>query len=387
MSSAIAKSNLFKSLKVGGVELKNRLVLSPTTRLRSEGEMMPTDLMKQFYSDRAKNNGGLLITEGVTIDRKYGFYPNSPGIYNDRQFKGWKQIIDEVHGNGSYISLQLFVVGRGAMIPVVKAAGINSIYGPSAIPMSEEADKEAKEAGITLKALTIEDIEELKTSFVKSAKYAIDAGADFVEIHAANGYLFNQFIEPESNQRTDQYGGSIENRSRLLLEISPYNTFQNTKGWDSEVNPIASYGYILSEFENLRKNGKPLAYVAVVEPTVAGDSDNLKATHNTSWVSEIWTGPLIRGGAYLSETPDYSSLINTVNSDDRTLIGAARYYTSNPDLANRLLNSYELTKYDRPSFYRSDNYGYNTWKAYGEEVKDSKLEDDEFAKAVGIPLA
>ncbi|GME93730.1 unnamed protein product [[Candida] boidinii] len=291
------------------------------------------------------------------------------------------------------------------MIPVLKAAGINSIYGPSAIPMSEEADKEAKEAGITLKALTIEQIEELKTSFVTSAKYAIDAGADFVEIHAANGYLFNQFIELESNQRTDQYGGSIENRSRLLLEVidyliangvtaskiavrlSPYNTFQNTKGWDSEVNPIASYGYILSEFENLRKNGKPLAYVAVVEPTVAGDSDNLKATHNTSWVSEIWTGPLIRGGAYLSETPDYSSLINTVNSDDRTLIGAARYYTSNPDLANRLLNSYELTKYDRPSFYRSDNYGYNTWKAYGEEVKDSKLEDDEFAKAVGIPLA
>ncbi|GME93731.1 unnamed protein product [[Candida] boidinii] len=88
MSSKIAKSNLFKSLKVGGVELKNRLVLSPTTRLRSEGEMMPTDLMKQFYSDRAKNNGGLLITEGVIIDRKYGFYPNSPGIYNDRQFKG-----------------------------------------------------------------------------------------------------------------------------------------------------------------------------------------------------------------------------------------------------------------------------------------------------------
>lgn len=161
----------------------------------------------------------------------------------------------------------------------------------------------------------------------KSAKYAIDAGAGFVETHAGNGYLFNQFIEPEPNQRTDQYGGSIENRSRLLLgvidyliangflaskiavRILPYNTFQNTKGWDSEVNPIASYGYILSEFENLHKNGKLLAYVAVVEPTVAGNSDNLKVTHNTSWVSEIWTGPLLRGGAYLSETPDYSILL------------------------------------------------------------------------------
>ncbi|GME89651.1 unnamed protein product [[Candida] boidinii] len=173
MSSPIAESNLFKTIKVGDVELKNRLVGLPTTRLRSNADMVPTDLMKQYFSDRSKENGSLLITEGITVDKKYGFYPNNPGLYNDRQAEAWKQIIDEVHGNGSFLSLQLLVVGRGAMIPVVKAAGIDTIYGPSAIPMSEEADKEAKEAGITLKALTIEDIEELKKSFVKSAKTRI----------------------------------------------------------------------------------------------------------------------------------------------------------------------------------------------------------------------
>ncbi|OWB73723.1 oxidoreductase activity protein [[Candida] boidinii] len=405
MSSPIAQSNLFKPIKLGNVELKNRLVLSPTTRLRSNGEMVPTDIMKQFYSARSKNNGGLLITEGVTFDRQYGFYPNSPGIYNDTHFKAWKQIIDEIHKNGSFVSVQLFVYGRGAIIPAVKAVGFDTIYGPSAIPISEEADKEAKEAGITLKALTIEQIEELKKSFVTSAKYAIDAGADFVEIHAANGYLINQFLEPESNQRTDKYGGSIENRARFVLDlvdsalesgipssklgvrISPYSTFQNMKGDDSEISPVASYGYLLSELERLRKNGKPLAYVAFIEPTISGDKDNTLNSYNTSWVDQIWKGALIRGGSYLSNTPDYSNLINTVNSDDRTLIGAGRYYTSNPDLANRLRNSYKLTKYDRPSFYRNDNQGYNTWQVYDENLRDVKLDDEEFAKIVGTPLA
>ncbi|OUM55243.1 hypothetical protein BVG19_g4744 [[Candida] boidinii] len=400
-SSSIADSNLFKPIKIGNVELKNRLVLSPTTRLRATADMIPTDIMKQFYSDRSKNNGGLLITEATIFDKKYGFFPNAPCLYNDRQFKAWKQIIDEIHKNGSFVSVQLAVFGRGAMIPVVKAAGFDTIYGPSAIPMSEEADKEAKDAGITLKALSIEQIEDLKKSFVKSANYAIDAGADFVEIHAANGYLINQFLEPEINQRTDKYGGSIENRARIVFElvdsavesgipitkiavrISPYSTYQNTKGADSEVHPIASYGYLLSEFERLRKNGKSLAYIAFIEPTMNAGTENLENVHNTSWVNEIWKGPLIRGGSYLSNTPDHSSLINTVNSDDRTLIGVARYYTSNPDLLNRLRNSYKLTKYDRPSFYRNDNYGYNTWPVYGE----SKPDDEEFAKIVGTPLA
>ncbi|GMF04236.1 unnamed protein product [[Candida] boidinii] len=404
MSSPIAESNLFKTIKVGDVELKNRLVGLPTTRLRSNADMVPTDLMKQYFSDRSKENGSLLITEGITVDKKYGFYPNNPGLYNDRQAEAWKQIIDEVHGNGSFLSLQLLVVGRGAMIPVVKAAGIDTIYGPSAIPMSEEADKEAKEAGITLKALTIEDIEELKKSFVKSAKYAIDAGADFVEIHAANGFLISQFLEPESNQRTDKYGGSVENRTRIVLEIieslvsngipyskiairfSPYSVYQNLKAWDSAVNPIVTYGYLLSEFEKMRKEGNSLAYVSFIEPTVLADDDTTNANHNTSWVSEIWTGPLIRGGAYLTNTPDYSVLINTVNSNDRTLIGASRYFTSNPDLVNRLRNSYNLTKYDRPSFYGNDNHGYNTWQVYGDELKGLKL-DDAVDKKVGTPLA
>ncbi|OUM55244.1 hypothetical protein BVG19_g4747 [[Candida] boidinii] len=344
--SSIADSNLFKPIKIGNVELKNRLVLSPTTRLRANPEMIPTDIMKQFYSDRSKNNGGLLITETIIFDKQYGFYPNRPGLYNDRQFKAWNQIIDEIHKNGSFVSLQLTVFGRGAIIPFTKAAGFDTIYGPSAIPMSEEADKEAKDAGITLKALSIEQIEDLKKSFVKSAKYAIDAGADFVEIHAANGYLFHQFLEPESNQRTDKYGGSIENRARIVLDlidfviesgipttklavrISPYSTFQNTKGVDSEVHPIAFYGYLLSEFERLRKNGKSLAYVAFIEPTMSGNIENVQNVYNTSWVDEIWKGTLIRGGSYLSNTPDHSSLIHTVNSDDRTLIGVARYYTS-----------------------------------------------------------
>ncbi|OWB73727.1 oxidoreductase activity protein [[Candida] boidinii] len=403
MSGDLAKTNLFKTIKVGSVELKHRVVYSPTTRMRNTSDHVPTDIMLEYYSQRAKNNGGLIVTEGSITSEKFGNFPNFPSFITDSQVNAWKLIIDEIHKQGSFVSVQLANIGRIAVPQLVKMTG-GTLYGPCDDSYADEAaEKAAKELGLEMKALTLDDIEEAKNSMLESAKKAIEvSGADFVEIHSGSGSFYCQFLEPEINHRDDKYGGSIENRSRLLLEtvdlliangipaskigirLTPYTESQGMLGLKSSVHPIASVSYILSELENRAKQDNRLAYFSFVEPRA---DESIEADSvwdiDTKWVDQIWKGVIMRSSGYTSDIPEYKHLKEAAEKSDRTIFAIARHFTSNPDLPNKLLNGYPLTKYDRDTFYTNDSKGYLNFTAYGEELKNSDLEESR----VGTPLA
>ncbi|QPG73981.1 hypothetical protein FOA43_001297 [Brettanomyces nanus] len=402
MPTSLANTNLFKSIKVGDYELQNRVVHAPTTRVRVSEDFVPLDSMLKYYEERAENECGLLITESVMVSPRWGIMGCWPMISTDSQLKAWGKIVQAVHNKKSRISCQLFGVGRAAVPELLKQKGLQFV-GASAIYQDEESQNIAEKLGIPLRALTVSEIHQVTKDFVVAAKNCILVDKfDYVEIHAANMYLLNQFIDEESNHRTDQYGGSIENRSRLVLEVidavmeaigpqhtairlSPYSRFQGSKGIDSKTDPIATYGYILSELERRAKHGKRLAYVSFVEPNIFGAEAIEEAyVPDSSWVNEIWKGIIIRTGNLIHDEK-YKLLKKYVDGDDRTLIGASRYYSSNPDLATRLKNGYALTKYDRSSFYKlMSNQGYLTWGNYGE---DNHKYASEISRTIPKPLA
>ncbi|GMG40260.1 unnamed protein product [Ambrosiozyma monospora] len=399
---SLKDTNLFKPIKVGSVTLQNRLAFAPTTRFRNTEDFVATNLQKKYYEDRAEKNGGLLITEATFISPQAGLYPHGPMIHTERQAKAWKQVVDGVHAKGTSIAMQLWHLGRAAYPDLLKKHGL-PLLAASADYIDEESKQAAIKAGNELRAFTIPEIKAMIQEYVEAAKKAINiAGFDFVEIHSAHMYTLAQFIDIASNHRTDQYGGSIENRNRLTLEvvdalieavgaekvgirISPYVTWQGGSGADSELmHPIAQYAYLYSELERRGKEGKRLAYVHSVEARVAIGIDVQDAPqYSSEWVRQIWKGVLVRAGSYLHQD-GYKNLINDVNGDDRTIIAVSRYFTSNPDLAERLKNGQELTKYDRTYFYAQTNYKYNTWGKFGEE---NKGEDSVEAKQEMVALA
>ncbi|GMG39378.1 unnamed protein product [Ambrosiozyma monospora] len=386
--SQLSKTNLFKPIKVGLIELKNRVALAPMTRFRADSvNFTANDTMKKHFGDRAKNNGGLLISDAISVSWSGIGYPNGIMVQTKEQAEALKPTVDAVHEAGSFFSAQLFHVGRNAVPATMKARGLRLI-GPSADTFADaDAEKAAKESDMKLEEMTLDDIEQLKKDFVTSAKNAIEiSGADFVEIHGASNYTLAQFADISANKRTDEYGGSIENRSRLMLEVvdalveavgaekvgikfSPYMTFGGGSGVDGEIHCIAQYAYLYSELERRAKEGKRLAYVSNYEARLAGftkDGDfGLSTEYSFEWASQIWKGVLVRAGGYL-HIPEYKSLIADVNADDRTIIAFGRYFTSNPDLPSRLRNGYPLTPYDRSKFYSPGEEGYNTFPTYSE---------------------
>ncbi|GMG24941.1 unnamed protein product [Ambrosiozyma monospora] len=381
-------TNLFKPIKVGSVTLQNRLAFAPTTRFRNTKDFIPTNLIKKHYEDRAENNGGLLITEATFVSPQAGLYAHAPLIHTKQQVEAWKQIVDAVHAKGTFIAMQLWHLGRAANASVLKEYGGLSYLAPTAKYYDESRKIIADKAGLELREFTLPEVKQIIEDFKNGAIKAIKvAGFDFVELHAAHMYTLAQFIDIASNERTDEYGGSIENRTKLVLDvvdalidavgadkvgirISPYTTYQGGSGAESTLmHPIAQYAYLYSELEKRGREGKRLAFIHSVEPRVAVGIDVQDAPeYSTEWVRQIWKGVLIRTGSYLHQE-GYKNLIRDVNIDDRTLIGASRYYTSNPDLADRLKDGLELTPYDRNTFYFGGNYGYNTFGKFGEDAK------------------
>ncbi|GME75042.1 unnamed protein product [Ambrosiozyma monospora] len=382
----LSKTNLFKPIKVGTIELKHRIALAPMTRLRGDPkDFTGTDLMKTHYEDRAKNNGGLLIADGACVSWAGSGHPNGIMYRSKEQAEKFKPIVTAVHEAGSFFSAQVAHIGRTAIPAVMKSRELRLI-GPSAgIFADSDAEKAAKEAGVTLEEMTLDDIKELKEDFVISAKNAIEiSGFDFVEIHGATNFTLAQFLDVGANKRTDKYGGSIENRARLILEVvdglieavgaekvgirlSPYMEFNGGSGVNGEIHCIAQYAYLYSELEKRAKEGKRLAYVSNVEPRISKIDNNgepaLTPEYSFEWASQIWKGVLIRAGGYLHD-PEFKNLIADVNADDRTIIAFGRYFTSNPDLPSRLKSGYPLTPYDRNTFYTPGPEGYNTFTTY-----------------------
>lgn len=388
----------FEPIKVGQKTLSNRIVYAPATRNRALPDHTPSDLALKYYDDRSRFPGSLIVTEGTLVSPKFGLYNNVPGIYTKKHADNWRHINDKIHANGLFSSIQFWALGRVADPQLTKEAGCKLI-APSAIYESDDSKANAEKAGNPIHEPTEEEIKSLiLNDYTNAAKLAMEAGFDFVEIHGANGYIVDQFFQVVSNQRTDKYGGSVENRSRFALELidhlslvigadkigirlSPWSTFQAMGGDESEVHPISQFGYFLGQLQKRANEGQEIAYVSVVEPRVWGIFDT-EAKGDNAFVRSIWKGIILRTGNYTYDAPDFKTLQRDIN-DGKTLVGFARYFTSNPDLVQRLHDGSELTPYERDTFYVTHNWGYNTWAKAGQKTEfDEEAEKSRTASSI-----
>lgn len=399
--TALKNTELFEPTKVGEHTLSNKVTYAPTTRLRALSDHTPSDLELEYYDKRSKFAGSLLIAEATMVSEQAGIYDNVPGIWNDKHAQAWKKITDKVHENGSYLSSQFWFLGRVGDPEILKKRGLDFV-APSAIYPDEATKQKAEAAGNPLRALTEKEVHDLiYVTYANAAKKAVAAGFDYIELHAAHGYLFDQFLQPVTNQRTDKYGGSIENRARFLLEvidhlttivgahklairISPWAKFQGMKAEEDSVHAITTFSYLLHELQKRADAGNELAYVSVVEPRVSGNMDvsERQQVGNNSFVNQIWKGIILKSGNYTYDAPHFKTLLSDI-SDKRTLVGFSRYYTSNPDLVKRLHDGLDLTPYDRDTFYSKNNWGYNTFTNHNEKtMSDKETEINRVAQAI-----
>jgi N-ethylmaleimide reductase len=369
-------SKLFSQINVGTYPLKHRVVLAPLTRMRTEAGNVPGDLMVEYYTQRA-SDGGLLITDATAVSQLGIAYVDAPGIYNEAQAKGWKRVVDAVHAKGARIFLQMWHAGRQAH--AANTGGVTPV-APSAVRSLEYAairDENGNiiEAELDLpRALDLHEIPQIVEQFRRGAILAKEAGFDGVELHAANGYIFDQFLLDGSNHRTDAYGGSIENRARLLFEtldavvsvwgphrvavrLSPSGSY----GTVSDTDPHATYGYVAK-----RLNDYDLAYLHVIEPRIRGNEDN--ANFKESDVSSkdlrrIFKGTIVAAGGFTRESAE--ELISAGQGD---LVAFGRMFVSNPDLPERLRTGAPLSGYDRSTFYGGDARGYTDYPSAAQGV-------------------
>ena len=383
---ALGETNLFKPIKLGTCELKHRVVLPPLTRMRAHhpGNIPNRNWTVEYYDQRSKRPGTMIITEGVFPSPQAGGYDNVPGIWSKEQITEWKKIFAKIHENGSFVWPQLWALGRQAFPGALARDGLRYDSASDDLYMDDGMKEMALKSKNPQHGLTKDEIKQYVRDYVQAAKNAIEAGADGVEIHNANGYLPNQFLDPISNHRTDEYGGSIENRARFTLEVvdalveavgtdkvgirfSPYGTFGTMSGQDPLI--VAQYAYVIGELEKRARDGKRLAYIHLVEPRVTnpflteGEGEDLG--HTNDFVYSIWKGPIIRAGN-LAMHPE---AVKDMVKDGRTLIAYGRYFIANPDLVDRLEKGLPLNKYDRSTFYASTDKGYIDYPTYEEAVK------------------
>ncbi|RDV11527.1 alkene reductase [Pontibacter diazotrophicus] len=351
---------LLKPIDLNGLELKNRVVMAPMTRSRADNEgNVPNELMVTYYTQRA--GAGLIISEGSQISKQAVGYINTPGIYSQEQVEGWKKVTDAVHAEGGKIFLQLWHVGRmshpdfhNGELPVA----------PSAInPNDKSYTPEGFKDTVTPRELTVPEIKQIVQDFKNAAENAIAAGFDGVEVHASNGYLFHQFFVTTANTRTDEYGGSKENRTKLLFEVldaikavvpiekvgvrlnpSLHNGFGITVNEDT----IPTYDYIIEKLNNYK-----LAYLHLSEPF----SDVSDVPHAESDIAKryrpIFKGNLIINAGFTQETGN-----KVIEEGDADMVAFGVPFIANPDLPERFAQNVDLQKPDQNTFYSPGAKGY-----------------------------
>lgn len=355
-------SNLYSPLKVGNMQLQHRVAMAPLTRLRSP-KHTPNALVEEYYEQRASVPGTLLITEATFIRPEAGgLSPNVPGIWNDEQIEAWRKVFDRIHAQGSYVYVQLWALGRQANPTELQRTGHDYVSA---------SDIKMEGSDVAPRPLSIPEIKEYVQWYVTAAKNAIKAGADGVEVHGANGYLPDQFLHECSNTRTDEYGGSLENRARFILEItdavveavgadrvgvrlSPWNDFGSL---NFGVSPVPQWAHVTAEFEKRAQAGKRLAYLHFVEPRVSGHEFADRPGDN-SFVRSCWHGVVLTAGGLTDIAEERAS------SDSQTVVVIGRNFISNPDLPRRLQNKWPITKYDRSTFYSDGAKGYTDYSFY-----------------------
>ncbi|QXB45137.1 alkene reductase [Acinetobacter seifertii] len=341
-------------LTVGDFEIKNRLVMAPLTRARSGESRVPNDLMVEYYQQRA--NAGLILTEATVIGSKTVGYADTPGLWSQEQAQAWNKIIDAVHAQGSKIVVQLWHVGR---ISDPELLDGDIPVAPSAIqPAGEVSLLRPKRPFVKPRALSIEEIQEVVAQYKHSAELAKAAGFDGVELHAANGYLIDQFLQSNTNQRDDEYGGPVENRARLLLEV--VDAFIEVWGagrvgvhiaprGDShdmgDENPLATFGYVVEQLSQ-----RNVAFIFSREYEAADSiGPQLREKFNGVWIANE------------NLTPESAKRILREGHADAVSFGKA--YIANPDLLQRLEQGLPLNEIQPTTLYAKGAEGYTDYPA------------------------
>ena len=354
-------TKLFEPFKLGPITLSNRLVMAPLTRNRALEGLVPNPLAVEYYGQRA--SAGLLISEASQVSQQGQGYQDTPGIYSKEQISGWRKVTERVHANGGRIFLQLWHVGR------ISHASLQPNGGAPVAPSAIRAKTKTFVGGAFTdvsepRALELSEIPGIIDAFRRGAANAIAAGFDGVEIHGANGYLLDQFAKDGANKRTDAYGGSIENRARLMLEvakavasevgaertgirISPVTPANDI----SDSNPQPLFDHIVDHLSALK-----LVYVHVIEGATGGPRDFAPFDYHS--LRNRFKGAYIANNGY-----DLNLANKVLSANEADLIAFGKLFIANPDLVERFKRGAPLNVPDKATFYGGGAKGYTDYPA------------------------
>jgi N-ethylmaleimide reductase len=360
-------TKLFEPYQLGPLTLPNRLVMAPLTRNRALAGLVPNPLAVEYYGQRA--SAGLLVSEATQVSQQGQGYQDTPGIYSQEQVAGWRKVTDRVHARGGRIFLQLWHVGRISHVSLQE--NNQAPVAPSAIRAKGKTFVGGTFADVSEpRALTLEEIPGIIESFRKGAANAMAAGFDGVEVHGANGYLLEQFAKDGTNKRTDAYGGSIENRAKLMLEvasvvaaeagpertgirISPVTPANDI----SDSNPQPLYDYIVDHLDALK-----LTYIHVIEGATGGPRN--VAPFDYGSLRKRFNGAYIANNGY-----DFELANKVLAADAADLIAFGKPFISNPDLVERLKRGAPLNEWDKATFYGGGAKGYTDYPVLGDSLQ------------------
>lgn len=367
-------TSLFDPIQVGRMQLANRVAMAPLTRNRAPGAM-PTALMATYYGQRAhpQNGAGLIVSEATAISHQAQGYSDVPGIWSDEQVQAWKPITDAVHAAGGKIVMQLWHVGRVSHVDL--QPGGQAPVAPSAIIAKTKTVliKDGVPAFVDTsmpRALTLEELPGIINDYRRAARNAIAAGFDGIEVHGANGYLLDQFLRSGSNTRTDAYGGSIENRARLLLEVMTAVTQEIgsdrvglrlspvTPANDAQdPNPQPLFEYVVKQLAPLQ-----LAFLHIIEGSTGGPRDHVQGDKPFDYVAFRTAYRNAGGqGAWIVNNGYNINLANQSLQECADMVAFGRPFISNPDLTRRLREGADLNAPDRATFYGGGAKGYTDY--------------------------
>jgi len=354
-------STLFSPIQLGAISAPNRIFMAPLTRCRADVGNVPVALNAEYYTQRA--SAGLIITEATAVS-PHGFgYPNTPGIFADAQVAGWRKVTDSVHAAGGRIVLQLWHVGRISH-PSYQPGGVAPV-APSAIAPRGKVFTGTEMADyVTPRALELSEIPGIIAEYVHGARLAKAAGFDGVEIHNANGYLLDQFLRDGTNHRGDRYGGSVQNRARLTLEVteavvgvwgadrvgirfSPGGVFNDMR----DSNPLETFGHVLRELNPLK-----LAYAHVTEVTAQDIAHGATAGVGPRELRSAFTGNLVTAGGFTQESGNRALAEGWADA-----IAFGVLFIANPDLPERFRRNAPLNTPDETTFYAPGPKGYTDY--------------------------
>ncbi len=362
----MSASKLFEPYKLGAATLTNRSVMAPLTRNRAIAGYVPNPLAIEYYGQRA--SAGLLITEASQVSQQGQGYQDTPGIYTKEQVAGWRKVTDRVHERGGHIYLQLWHVGR------ISHTSLQQNDGAPVAPSAVRAKGKTFVGGTFVdvsepRALELGEIPGVIDSFKRASANAIEAGFDGVEIHGANGYLLDQFAKDGANKRTDAYGGSIENRARLMIEVS--KAVASEVGADrtgirlspvtpandvSDSNPQPLFDHIVDQLNALK-----LVYIHVIEGATGGPRDIAPFDYDS--LRKRFSGTYIANNGY-----DFKLATEVLEKNKADLIAFGKLFISNPDLVERLKLGAPLNDFDKATFYGGGAKGYTDYPVLGRQA-------------------